>query len=95
MFPRSIPNQETRINVDELHKVCEMLLGLIIHSPHAIKLNRMVISVLKTKRLVSTSLVMIITAVVDLANFDISLAKQITSEQRTQICDPKDSGRKV
>ena len=51
---KSIANQETRIYVDELHKVCEMLLGLIIHSPHTIKLNRMVISVSKMKRLVST-----------------------------------------
>ena len=50
--------------VDELHKVCEMLLDLIIHSPHTIKLNRMVISVSKMKRFVSTSLVIIITAVV-------------------------------
>ena len=50
----------------------------------------MVISVLKTKRLVSTSLVMIIiiTGVVGLANFDISQGQQITSEQRTQIYDP-------
>ena len=77
--------------VDELHKVCEMLLWLIIHSPHTIKLklNRMIISVSKMKRLVSTSLViMIITAVVGHANFDISQSQQITPEQRTQMCDP-------
>ena len=35
--------------IDELHKVCEMLLGLILHSPHTIKLNRMIISVSKMK----------------------------------------------
>ena len=40
------------------------------------------------KRLVATALVMIITAVVGLANFDVSQAQQITAEQRTQIYDP-------
>ena len=40
------------------------------------------------KRLVATALVMIITAVVGLANFDVSQAQQFTPEQRTQMCDP-------
>ena len=48
----------------------------------------MVTSVSIMKRLVSTSLVIIITAVVGLANFDVSQAQQITTEQRTQMCDP-------
>ena len=42
------------------------------------------------KRLVATALVMIITAVVGLANFDVSQAQQFTPEQRTQMCDPND-----
>jgi hypothetical protein len=56
-----------------------------------IKLNRIVISVSKIKRLLATSLVMIITAVVGLDNFDISQAQQITPEEKTQMCDPNNA----
>ena len=40
------------------------------------------------KRLVATSLVMTITAVVDSANFDLSRAQQISPEQTSQMCNP-------
>jgi hypothetical protein len=38
--------------------------------------------------LVATALVMIITGVVGIANFDVSQAQQFTPAQRTQMCDP-------
>ncbi len=40
------------------------------------------------KRIVATALVMIITGVVGLANFDVTQAQQLSPEQRTQMCDP-------